>query len=487
MNLKELIEKQQTIVDKAKAEGRAMTDEEKREFEEFQTEIDRIKNKGADNEATKRAAEAERKRILSITSMCRDFGLDAEDFIKDAEMTEEKCRAEILEKLKKNKGPASVRVTKDEGDKFREAATDALQLRCGQKIEKPVEGATELRNMSLKDLAIESMTKEGKSESELRRMSGDELYTELSRQYFNSTSAFPAILDSTIRKNIVSIYNAVPTTFQNWCSKGSVSDFKVTPDHNYIIGGGAFEKVGENGELKSSKPETSLLPQRKIDTYGTQFSMSRQAFINDDIGFLSNVPGVYAAAAKRKINQQVYELLFNNNATIYDGKVLFNADHGNLESTGSKPTLETINKLMLKMQTQKDPFGEAINLIPRMLILPVGYGLNVDTILHSTSIKTSENDFTGYNPLANKGLTYVEDATLNNLADTNACPWFLVADPISAKSVQIDYLNGNETPTLRRMETPGMLGFVWDIYMDWGITVIDWRGIARNNGVAITI
>ena len=62
-----------------------------------------------------------------------------------------------------------------------------------------------------------------------------------------------------------------------------------------------------------------------------------------------------------------------------------------------------------------------------------------------------------------------------------------MADPISAKSIQIDYLNGNETPTLRRMETPGMLGFVWDIYMDWGITVIDWRGIARNNGVAITI
>lgn len=487
MNLKELIAKQQAIVDKAKAEGRAMTDEEKREFDGLQTEIDRIKNEGADNEAAEKAAEAERKRILSITSMCRDFGIDAENFIKDAAMTEDKCRVAILEELKKNKGPASVKVTKDEGDKFRAAATDALQLRCGQKVEKPAEGATELRNMSLKDFAIESMAREGKSESELRRMSGDELYTELCRQYFNPTSAFPAILDSTIRKNIVSIYTATPTTFQYWCSKGSVSDFKVTPDHNYIIGGGAFEKVGENGELKASIPETSLLPQRKIDTYGTQFSMGRQAFINDDIGFLSNVPGVYAAAAKRKINTQVYELLFNNNATIYDGKVLFNADHGNLEGTGAKPSLETINKLMLKMQTQKDPFGEAINITPRMLVLPVGYGLNVDTILHSTSIKTSDNDYTGYNPLANKGLTYVEDATLNGLAGSNACPWFLVADPISAKSIQIDYLNGNETPTLRRMETPGMLGFVWDIYMDWGITVIDWRGIARNNGVAITI
>ena len=102
MNLKELIAKQQVIVDLAKAEGRALTEEEERKFDEYQSEIDRLKNEGTEGAATERGAEAERKRILSITRMCRDFGLDAEDFIKDAEMTEEKCCAAILEELKKN-------------------------------------------------------------------------------------------------------------------------------------------------------------------------------------------------------------------------------------------------------------------------------------------------------------------------------------------------------------------------------------------------
>ena len=32
------------------------------------------------------------------------------------------------------------------------------------------------------------------------------------------------------------------------------------------------------------------------------------------------------------------------------------------------------------------------------------------------------------------------------------------------------------------METPGQLGFVWDIYMDWGISVLDWRGLYKNPG-----
>ena len=42
-------------------------------------------------------------------------------------------------------------------------------------------------------------------------------------------------------------------------------------------------------------------------------------------------------------------------------------------------------------------------------------------------------------------------------------------------TMEVDYLNGQEIPTIRRMETPGQLGFVWDIYLDWGISVMDER------------
>ena len=61
----------------------------------------------------------------------------------------------------------------------------------------------------------------------------------------------------------------------------------------------------------------------------------------------------------------------------------------------------------------------------------------------------------------------------------------MAANPASAKSIQVDYLNGQEMPTFRRMEAPGVLGFTWDIYLDWGIAVRDFRGIAKNPGVVI--
>ena len=49
----------------------------------------------------------------------------------------------------------------------------------------------------------------------------------------------------------------------------------------------------------------------------------------------------------------------------------------------------------------------------------------------------------------------------------------------------MDYLNGQEVPTIRRMETPSQLGFVWDIYLDWGINVMDFRGAIKNPGKII--
>lgn len=47
------------------------------------------------------------------------------------------------------------------------------------------------------------------------------------------------------------------------------------------------------------------------------------------------------------------------------------------------------------------------------------------------------------------------------------------------------YLNGQEIPNIRRMEAPGQLGFIWDIYLDWGISVMDYRGAVKNPGIKV--
>lgn len=503
------IQRQQALVDVARSASRSMSDDEQAEFDTLQREIDTLRPEVEAEErnqqpaapaataatpaapatdpiaSQQRAIEAERTRISEITAMCRDFGIDPQDYISNGTSLEN-VRAAILQQLRSSHAPvpSRVQVTGSGEDEFRRDASDALLLRSGRiNVENPSTGARQLQSMSLRDLAIECLTREGRNTSELLRMAPDDLYSEMSRQFYNPTAAFPAILDQTIRKSIVDLYNHVPTTFQAFTTKGSLKDFKETADHEYVIGGvGDFLLVPENGEIKPDKPRTELLPTRKLDTYGKQFSMTRQAFINDDIGFLTEIPGLYATAAKKTIDKQVYKILFENKA-IFDGKALFHSSHKNLIATGSKPTQASIQAMILKMQRQTDQFGEAIYITPRTIVVPVGYEFDLAVILHSTQVTGSANN--DINPLYNYPLQIVQSPVLNALAGEKECPWFMFADSTSARGIQVDYLNGQETPTVRRMETPGQLGFVWDMYLDWGISVRDFRGIAKNPGVAI--
>ncbi len=493
MNIEQMIARQSEITSLARSENRDLTAEETREFNELQGKIDAAKNaskgdgsKGkepSNDEAVRLAVTKEKTRQAEITAMCRSFGIDPQSYLENDTSVDD-CRKAVLEELKKSKAPinaGAVRTEQSDEDKFRHAAADGLLMRMGYDVEKPADGAEEFRGLSLRDLAIECLSRDGEKASSLLRMSKDDLFSKLCRDFFNPAAAFPAIMDATIKKTIVEEYQKVPTTFQAWTRKGSVTDFKATPDHSYVLGGvGDFELVPENGELKNSTPSTSLLPQRKIDTYGKQFSMSRQAFINDDIGFLTEVPAAYTRAAKRTIDKAVYKILVSN-STIYDGKALFHNDHGNLIATGAAPSQTAIQDIILKAQGQTDPFGEPIYEVPKFLFVPMGYEFVLATIFKSAQVLGSGNN--DINPLYNYPLQVIQSPWLNSLAGANAKPWFMVTDPASSKSIQVDYLNGQETPTFRRSEPAGQLGFVWDIWLDWGITAVDYRGIYKNPGV----
>ena len=513
------IKRQQEIVDAARAAGRGLTAEEQAEFDELQRKIDAEPDDqgggepaggqrsvgGQDpvnththppagtpgttsEESAQRAVAEERQRINDILALCRQTGMDPAEHIRSG-ATMDTVRAAAVEHMIKHGAPVQTGARDTDGDGFRAGAVDAVLMRAGVPLEHPAESADQFRGMSLRDLAIECMARDGEgSTASLLRMGKDDLWNMACRQFFNPTAAFPAILDNAIKKAIEHRYNHIPTTFQLWTSKGSVTDFKPTKDHSYLIGGaGEFKRVGENGELVHDTPRTELLPRRQIDTYGRQFSMSRQAFINDDIGFITEVPGLYAASAKRTINKGVYSILMKNPA-IFDGVPLFDTTHKNVAATPSAPSIDSLQKMMLKLLRQTDPFGEAITIQPKYIIVPVGYGFLLSQLLETQVLDVTGIGSHTANALYNyrNQLQVIEEGTLNAMAGTGAVPWFMVGDPSYAKSLQVDYLNGQEAPTIRRSEVPGQLGYVWDIWLDWGITAVDFRGIARNSGVVIT-
>ncbi len=183
MNRAELIQRQQELLNTAKAAQRELTAEEQAEFDEIQRQLDSSAEDGAGSagatgdtgaEGQQRQHEdpvatrgttvaAERQRCADIMDLCREFSVSAEQtqsYINNG-VSVDGVRAAILDGMRKSGAPLSTaghaEVTADEQDKFRTAAGDALLLRAGIELDKPAEGARDLMHMSLRDLAVESM------------------------------------------------------------------------------------------------------------------------------------------------------------------------------------------------------------------------------------------------------------------------------------------------------------------------------------------
>lgn len=502
MDVKAMIARQKEITVAARNENRDLTEAERAEFDMLQRKIEAAQAERtaqrqdsakmqkeetqAPNDTREAGITAERSRIAEITELCRGFDMDPQEYIRGGQSIDQ-VRSAVLDKLRQTKAPVNVRVTVDEEDKRRDAVADGILLRENIAIQNPAPGAADFRGASLWQIAASCLTKDNGNERDYAMMGPSQLFDELmSRSYFNPTASFPAIMDNVVNKAYKEGHKTAPVTFDQFTTKGTLRDFKKA-DNYYLRGSfGEFLEVPEGGELKHTLPVDEKLPQRQLKTYGRQFTMSRQAFINDDMGVVTTMPNQAAKAARTTINTQVYRLLVGNDV-IYDGKALFGKEHKNLLKDGTEVTQAAVQSMILALGGHtklEDGANKAVLIRPAVLVVPLGYKFKMYTLFNSQTVSASGD----VNPLYQyrDSIRVVEDATLNALAGDGAIPWFMVGDQNDTDFIQVDYLNGQEIPNIRRMEKAGQLGYTWDVYGDWGITVLDYMGAVKNPGVKIT-
>lgn len=462
--------------------GRSLNYEEDKNMPEIQNEIRTNESAGspsaapaADNLAAVTAAvESERARAAAITTRCRHFNVNPDDYIARG-LTVDQVNEELLRTMEQRSQPltgSSVTVERDEGDKFRAAAADSILLRAGREVDNPADGARDLRSMTLRDIARSTLRIEGVNGWE--RMSNDQLM----RAIVTPGSAFSSIVDDCVHKSMASAYKAADTTFQLWTSKGTHTDFR--PKKIYEISeAGELDEIKENGEFKfgavSDDSVTSVLA-----TFGKKFGFTREALINDDLDVLTKVPAAYVRAAKRGVNKAVYSLLINN-PTMADGNNLFSSAHKNL-GTSAAPSVATYSEALGLMAAQKDISGKStLNIRPRFVLCsPFAYAEHAQMI-HSVADPNGANSAV-INPFSeqNFGLQLVMDAELNALKNGSAFPYFFAADSNSCGTIEVGYLNGNEVPTLESREGFDFLGIEWRIYIDYSVTLLNYRGLVKN-------
>lgn len=421
------------------------------------------------------SAVVERARCAEIMDVCRSFNLDAAKYIREGTGVDQ-VRTEVLRTLAANNAPLpaghtpDVRVVADEMDKVRRAATHGMLLRAGIPVAKPAEGANDFRGMTLRTLAVETMQRSGHGDA--NRMSPDKLF----RSVLTPDSTFGVIAADVAHNAASTAYAAAAVTYPLWTQTGTFTDFRPTKVWQ-ISAAEEPELIPQNGEFKHGSMGDEAMAVRQGVTYGKIFTLTRQAFINDDIGLLTRMPAAYVAASRRLINRLVYRILLDN-PIMLDGRTLFCAEHANL-GTGEEPGRASYSEARRLMRQQKDVGGkQLLNIVPKF-VLSSSLDETAHELLLNSIADPSGNNSGVMNPFHGK-LQLIVDAELDK--DSGTQPYFFAGDPALCDTIEVASLNGEDAPKLESWADMDTLGLKYRIYDDKAVTLMDYKAFVKNPG-----
>jgi hypothetical protein len=288
--------------------------------------------------------------------------------------------------------------------------------------------------------------------------------------FTHSTGDFGSALADVAHKAVLAGWENSGETYDQWTRKGSLPDFRTA----HRVGLGAFPalpKVREGAEYTSATIGDRSAP-ITLAKYGQLFSITREAIINDDLGIFDNIPRAQGVAARRTIGDLVYAILTSNPG--FGGSALFAAGRNNA-LTPSALDVASLDAARVAIQTQADDQGNALNTRSAFVLTPVA--------LEGTARALIAAEYNGDVPEGNvpnpiQGMAkVVADARLDV---AGADKFFVVADPMMHDTIEVAYLDGNDTPYLEEQSGFEVDGISYKIRIEAGVAPMDWRNMIRS-------
>ena len=460
----------------------------------------------------KRALAADQKRRTEIEATCTLANLDS-NFAKqlcDTGVSVEVAKQKVIERMATQplgtSVDADVRVTEAQSDKQYAAMRDGLITRSLQfttlrnrKLQTTAEGHQDFVQMPVRRMAAIIVREEfGLSYQQLERMSELEImrlamhnpatirrHRHLIRrdQAYHTTGSFANLLLDAVNKTLLASYAEAEYSYSIWARQGaSTADLKSIHRMRFSEFPN-LEMIPENDKY----PEKAMTDSKETyrpDKFGAMLTFSWEAFLNDDLDAFSKAPVMMGNAAKRTINQKVYEVLAANDV-MGDGVALFgaHASGSNTSGAAAAPSVTTLNAGFVGMRRQKGLNSNvSINVQPRYLIHGPTYEATVDELLVSTSYNAANNNegvknLYGPDGPQKRRLIPVCD---NAIGDTNT-DWYLAADQAQGvDTVEYTFLQGEESPVTDQEEDFDTDTYKFKIRQTFGVKAIDWRGLWRN-------
>lgn len=299
-----------------------------------------------------------------------------------------------------------------------------------------------------------------------------------------TTLDISTIFEDVGNKLLWSGFNTIATVWQELVTVVNVNDFK-TYNFYRMDTGGAYQKVGNDGELKHGK-FTEEKFSVSADTYGKLVGLTRRDMINDDLGVFNRVMSGLGSEAARTIEEIVMVYFLGALDTMFtsgNANLLTGTAYALSAGTAALAGAET--KFINQVNADKSPIG--IN--PDRILVgsnnkTVANNLYNQTVLVPTGTTNQRvfpnNEYVGtYRPIVTP---YINNTAIKQrVNDKNVgeaitgqtqTGWFMLAPPNLPQGgmLLLALLNGRRQPYLDQAEAAfDVLGMLWRAYHDVGI------------------
>lgn len=274
-----------------------------------------------------------------------------------------------------------------------------------------------------------------------------------------TTSDFPYLFGDVLDRQVLASYREAPSTWQNYCKRGRVRDFRTVKRFGVYGADQVLSAViGQKGEYPYDEVNEDTPYSYAVNKYGRKIRFAWETMINDDLDALKDQPERLGRAARRseeKFATQLFVDASGPHASFYTS--------GNANIVTGNPVLSVagLQTAMEKLSAQTDQNGEPILIDTIELVYPPVLEVTVQNILHAITIEATE-----------KGGTAARKLTLQNWMKTTFRPnknayipivastangstsWFLFANPDNGRpALEVGFLIGHEEPEIF-MKTP---------------------------------
>lgn len=302
----------------------------------------------------------------------------------------------------------------------------------------------------------------------------------------HTTGSFANLTLDAINKSMMIGYQEVPATWRGPMRQGeSVADFKTI--HRLRLGGIPNLPVWNDA---ADPDRASMADAREfyaVECRSLGVDFSYKLIVNDDMSALTRVPLGLGDSAARTVNAVAWSQI-TSNAALSDGVALFSTATGarkqkNLETGAISSYTTAINTLtqnMMVMRGENTPEGnqgpDILSLMPRYIAFPAALRGTLLQLLNSESDPSSTNS--GVRNI-NTGLVPIIEPLLD--ADSTTA-WYLFAEPSRIDTVEVTFLQGQETPQVRSVLSEEKLSMTYYVLQSVGAKALNHRGIQKHAG-----